>query len=350
MTRTELNPSTKFWLKPEISPRNRALLWQAYWRGIFETSELSSAKKAFDATARSYQLPGAILSEYSITATVIRRELQQLHVDSEALLVIALFRSGLGKGVVEGSNLLMQPDRITLFDFQQSLHAKFEDANYVSLTVPHSAIGYDPYRHPRLFHVETTTPIGDMLRNNLEWLLEVAPTASLAEAKVLSDGVTSLIRGLITRNLKDETIRTRFAKSREIAVRRYIKSHLQNPLLQPEHICRDLGISRAVLYRMFEEDGGVVKAKQALRLDWAMDQLCMSQKLPGAVGDIAKNWTFQDPAHFSRLFRDRFGLRPTDVIASGIRSPDPSEDGVSNLLISDSLNPLRSLYSKITKT
>ena len=137
----------------------------------------------------------------------------------------------------------MQPDRITLFDFQQSLHAKFEDANYVSLTVPHSAIGYDPYRHPRLFHVETTTPIGDMLRNNLEWLLEVAPTASLAEAKVLSDGVTSLIRGLITRNLKDETIRTRFAKSREIAVRRYIKSHLQNPLLQPEHICRDLGIS-----------------------------------------------------------------------------------------------------------
>ena len=49
-------------------------------------------------------------------------------------------------------------------------------------------------------------------------------------------------------------------------IRRYIDVHLLVSDLDPDRICRDIGVSRARLYQLFKEDGGVMRQITRRRL------------------------------------------------------------------------------------
>ncbi|HEY1301223.1 MAG TPA: helix-turn-helix domain-containing protein [Stellaceae bacterium] len=87
--------------------------------------------------------------------------------------------------------------------------------------------------------------------------------------------------------------------------------------LSPEEIARRLGCSRAHLYRLFARHGLTVAGYlREIRLQRCRAALATAGPHE-TVADIAFRCGFDNPVHFARLFRERFGMRPRDARAAG---------------------------------
>lgn len=99
--------------------------------------------------------------------------------------------------------------------------------------------------------------------------------------------------------------------------RRLIRARLADDGLTPELICRELGVSRSRLYRLFEPLGGISSYIRRQRLLQARDALADPQETRPIMA-IAEQWGFADPSVFSRSFRQEFGVSPRSVRETGM--------------------------------
>lgn len=103
--------------------------------------------------------------------------------------------------------------------------------------------------------------------------------------------------------------------SREVhlsAARHLIRQDLRNPVLSPAHLAKRLGLSTSYLFALAREAGMSLHEEiMTTRLEAACDALCAPEWSVVSVTDIALDFGFQDPAHFARRFRARFGCTPS---------------------------------------
>ena len=103
------------------------------------------------------------------------------------------------------------------------------------------------------------------------------------------------------------------AATRKEIVRRLVDLNLNNSALGPDFLCREAGLSRSQLYRLFESEGGVAHYIQRRRLRRCFTELSSSAG-GRTVAAIAEELGFPEPSSFSRAFRREFGLAPRDVM------------------------------------
>jgi AraC-like DNA-binding protein len=92
----------------------------------------------------------------------------------------------------------------------------------------------------------------------------------------------------------------------------YIRRHIGDPALSPDRIAAEAALSRASLYRLFEPLGGVAAYIRERRLDYAY-RLLRDPDEKRFVAVISDALGFSSEAHFSRVFKQRFGLSPREV-------------------------------------
>ena len=91
-----------------------------------------------------------------------------------------------------------------------------------------------------------------------------------------------------------------------------IEAYFSEPGLSPEWLAGRLGCSRATLYRAFKSDpGGIAALISDRRFAEAKRRLLLQPDLP--VADVALGCGILDTVNFSRTFRRRFGMKPSDV-------------------------------------
>ncbi len=90
----------------------------------------------------------------------------------------------------------------------------------------------------------------------------------------------------------------------------YISHHL-NQELSPEILARYLGLSRAYLLHLFPATIGksLMKYIQEQRLDAAKNMLLYSER---SIQQVADYFQFKNQSHFAKLFRENFGMTPTE--------------------------------------
>lgn len=94
-------------------------------------------------------------------------------------------------------------------------------------------------------------------------------------------------------------------------IARYIENHLAETDLGPARIASAMGISVRHVHRVFAMKGSSVA-------DWIREQrlrrcrreLADSQLREKSITEIAFSWGFNDSAHFSRSFKEQFGMCP----------------------------------------
>lgn len=101
-----------------------------------------------------------------------------------------------------------------------------------------------------------------------------------------------------------------------IKVKQYIEDHLDNPQLSPSGIAAAQAISVRRLHLLFAETGTTVSR-------WIRDRrlkICYRElSRPGhkeTVTNVAFRWGFNDAAHFSRTFKQAFGVTPSTILTS----------------------------------
>lgn len=80
--------------------------------------------------------------------------------------------------------------------------------------------------------------------------------------------------------------------------------------LDAKFLCRELGVSRSALFRLFENYGGVAIYIRHQRLKEVRSAITEQGDLVN-FKELARYWHFSDQSHFSRAFRQAYGLTPT---------------------------------------
>lgn len=155
------------------------------------------------------------------------------------------------------------------------------------------------------------------LMNYLLLLLRSLPGLRSADVAHIDVATTNLLAACLMPT-RDHAEKAQRPIEAAIASRAYqiIEAHLTNPALTPSLICREIGVSRSRLYRIFEPIGGVTAYIRRERLRRTRDALeDSSDNRP--IFTIAEQWGFWDPSTYSRMFKKEFGVSPSEARAGG---------------------------------
>ncbi|MFD5506483.1 helix-turn-helix domain-containing protein [Streptomyces sp. NPDC127051] len=89
------------------------------------------------------------------------------------------------------------------------------------------------------------------------------------------------------------------------------QARLQDSGLTPRDIADQHGISLRYLHRLFQLQGTTVNAwVRTRRLESAREELTRAGAAHRSIAALAARWGFANPAHFSRTFRETYGMSP----------------------------------------
>lgn len=91
----------------------------------------------------------------------------------------------------------------------------------------------------------------------------------------------------------------------------YIDAHLTDVALNPELLLQQFAVSRAKLYRLFADLGGIQRYIRDRRLDGAVREICRHPKR--SISDTAKRYGFTNSRQFQRAIQSRFGITARDA-------------------------------------
>ena len=219
---------------------------------------------------------------------------------------------------------VVQPGQILIKDFTQPATARWSTSSRsLNLHLPRITVEDAVNDKVDRLHgaVMTNQGLAPMLETQLLNLANMAPRAKNVVRAAALDATIQLAASVLRCELgvpiEDEANHGGLFAAAQILIRRHLSSHHLNP----ELIARQLHCSRAHLYRVFAAGGETVASyMREVRLQRAYELLAHDNIRKGQIGDIAYRCGFEDPVHFTRLFRQRFGLTPSDL-RSGMASP-----------------------------
>ncbi|MDG9672500.1 helix-turn-helix domain-containing protein [Micromonospora sp. DH14] len=103
-----------------------------------------------------------------------------------------------------------------------------------------------------------------------------------------------------------------FAETLLTRVRTYVRTHLADPNLTPAAIAAVHGVSVRQLYKLFA-DANLSLEQWVIdeRLQRVRHELTQPNRRHVPIGAIAHGWGFRDPTHFTRRFKARYGVTPS---------------------------------------
>ena len=323
-----------------VEPIHRLDAWREFYRGFYDVRPLDLGKGVLTAEARSWRLGALVAGRYNYEAAITTSPESG---NIEDRVVLRIYVNGSAHGVIGDRPVQFGPNAVHLLDRSRPYRAISSDVETLIVSVPYETIAYDPSQHNGHHAFAFDTPLGRMLRANLEAIFEAAPAATIEDGHAISSAFLGMLQVILTSNHKDDGLREKFEESREIGLKRYITDNLCDPALSVEVICAAMGVSRTTLYRIFEPEGGLFQFVRTRRLEGALKELAGNAPRRGLIGAAAARWGYPDQSQFNRLFRAHFGFRPGDVIRQDSRLSQDTAGCPDQEIPAFSVQPLASL-------
>jgi AraC-like DNA-binding protein len=161
--------------------------------------------------------------------------------------------------------------------------------------------------------VEYTSPIARMIPTHLATLSRLR-TMSANEAHTAISTCAHLIALAFGKQARLSGNARTVARAAMFGMaRRYIQDNLHQPDLSPESVFKVSQLSRATLYRLFENEGGLSTYIRNRRLREAADELLRFPHM--AVIEIAYGLGFKSASDFNHAFRRAYDMSPIDFRA-----------------------------------
>lgn len=136
------------------------------------------------------------------------------------------------------------------------------------------------------------------------------PLATLADAPTISANLVGFLGSLLAQR---EPVDADARAGTMQALQRHIDANLADPALGPEALCARFRMSRATLFRLFRDQGGVRSYIQQRRLAACRRALSSPRNAGRPIYDIALDCGLANPSHLSTLFREQFGMSPSEL-------------------------------------
>lgn len=218
-----------------------------------------------------------------------------------------------------GGTEALKPNDFILFDASRATEARFDGPGVQAVIfIPLAAAPPDPSHPMRTVgrRFDGAEGVGAMASGFLATFVKHAPLLPAPQVQMLLRVLADI---LSTASLSLEDKEAAQSSSRQQAFHRrrilqYLSENLRDPNLTPTTIAAVNGISRRYLGKLFEGRGvPITRYVWDQRLERCRRELEDPRSAHKQITEIAFSWGFSSASHFSRKFRDRFGMSPTQA-------------------------------------
>lgn len=300
-------------------PRQRFEVWREEVNAIFDITIREPESAAFNYRLATGYL-GALLMGCGAWDGAgdpvpyrVKRSPQMIRRDSLDHYYLCLGLSHSINGSAGRTPLAAGNAQIYILDLARELDCLITAGDTVILTIPRdllsASLGHKDL-HGRVLQGGLSELLADHMRALQHRLPRLAPDemphAQHATLAMVSAAIAPSVANL--HNAEQAIDHTLFNRAR-----RLIEQHLRSAELSPVFLCKQLGISRAQLYRAFSYETGVTAYIQQRRLNRARLMIQSDTSTRHRVSGLAFQFGFKSDAHFSRAFKQAFGYSPREA-------------------------------------
>jgi AraC-like DNA-binding protein len=196
-------------------------------------------------------------------------------------------------------------------------------ASTITVQIPYAALPLPPDRLRRLLATPMSAQLGlgGLLAHHLRSIAAHPEQYEPDQAEVLGGVALDLLTATLAQHLDIEGVLSPEARHTALRARvvDFVDRHLDDAELSPRTVAAAHHISLRSLHRLFEgETTTPAELIRTKRLERCRRDLSNPRYARQPVHLIAARWGFADKAHFSRLFRARYGRSPqayrTDIV------------------------------------
>ncbi|HEX6519736.1 MAG TPA: helix-turn-helix domain-containing protein, partial [Streptosporangiaceae bacterium] len=181
--------------------------------------------------------------------------------------------------------------------------------------IPLNRLGLPHDYATRAGQVIHSSPLAGQLQWHLQILFRDAGTISRGPAaSTVARATIDLVRAALISAAGEEPFRRDDPEpDLTTVVKSYIARHLADPGLGAERIARAMFISVRQVYKLWEaEPSPLGQWIVERRLEAARQELASPRRRNQTIAAIARRWGFADSTHFSRRFRQAYGMSPRE--------------------------------------
>lgn len=261
-----------------------------------------------------------IISEISSTQQSVVHESRHIRHAERELVQINFQLEGAGLVFQDGREARTGPGEVVVYDSRRPYEMRYgEPFRALSVDFPRHIL------HSRFGHAEEFTARsfsgrrgpGRFLYSYVKTLARQAEQDDLLIANRLQDHIVDLLVTAFSGLGQHAAPRASANRTTTLyRVRTYLNENLRDPALSPTTVARAQGVSLRYLYDLFEDEGTTIsRFIQQARLDRCRADIEDRTQSCRSLSEIAFSWGFSDSAHFSRAFRNRFGMSPRECRA-----------------------------------
>ncbi|WP_422740354.1 helix-turn-helix domain-containing protein [Micromonospora sp. WMMD729] len=188
-------------------------------------------------------------------------------------------------------------------------------ATTITVQIPYAALPLPPDRLRRLLATPMSSRVGvaGLLAHHLRSIAAHPEQYEPNQAEMLGGMALDLLAATLAQHLDIEGVLSPEARHTALRARvvDFIDRHLGSAELNPRSVAAAHHISLRTLHRLFEgEETTPAEFIRAKRLERCRRDLTNPLQAHQPVHLIAARWGFPDKAHFSRVFRARYGHSP----------------------------------------
>lgn len=271
----------------------------------------------FSGSILSHRLPGLDLSVVSSRAQRVMRTPRVISSASDDYFIVSLQTQGHAVISQDGRDAVMSPGDFAIYDSTRPYVLHFgDDFEEIVLKLRGDLLRSLVHNTEGLTAttVSGRTGAGHLLINMISTLRDEVDSLLPASAAAVASGVVNvLVAGLQSLPACRKAELSSMSAYHVARIRQCIDDRLHDPALSIESIAAELAMSVGHLHRLFKTEP--LSPSQYLwsrRLEACSRELLDSRRAKVSVAEIAFRWGFNDAAHFSRAFRDRFNCSPRE--------------------------------------
>lgn len=279
---------------------------------VFAIAPVDPDLTAFSLNLEAWHLGTIMIGCFKASALHFERSAALVASSGLDHLLVQLYTGGGFAGDADGMPVAVAAGDVVVFDLSRPFATVATAFENVSLLVPRGLLR-DRVSAPGLLHgtvLPAASPLTGLLASHVRALVGRAGMLS-AEESTAAAGATAALIGTLLGAVLPARSDARGSASQLRTATALIDARIADPDLDGATLARQLGVSRATLYRLFAPTGGVAAFIRKRRLTGAAIEIADRTRGSCRLSEVARRWGFASEAAFHRAFRTAFGVSPS---------------------------------------
>lgn len=323
----------------QAGPRDRLALWtDALWHLLGRLRSNAYAASSFRGRLVHGEIGSLKLCRLSASSHRVERTPDLIGQDDRGFLKVVIQIEGFACLEQNGRKTLLSPGEWSIYDTARPYTvSNTSDVEQLLLLVPREKIltrSLD-LNDSLARQYSARTGIGRLTCELMRAAFDEIPAYNRQSAEDVADSISNLIRhSLLERCGQPSDLSVR--ENLRDLIKAYLDRNLRDPGLSIDQLANAFNCTKRNLHKAFSSEGTTISNNiLKLRLERCRSDLDNPAHSAKSITDVAFFWGFNSSTHFSRAFKDAYGVPPQAYRlsrrndSSPLEIPRPSAQGIA---------------------